>query len=61
MSYLAMPRKSLQTMSSASLEATRYTAPHCIERLLKNLTSWLGMARRKRCSLGGTGEMQGLQ
>ena len=37
------------------------TACHCIERLLKSLTSWLGMARREQCSLGGPSEMQGMQ
>lgn len=37
------------------------TVFHCIKRLLRNLTSWLGMARRKQCSVGGSSEMQDMQ
>ena len=37
------------------------TAFHWIERLLKSLTSWPGMARWRQCSLGGASEMQSMQ
>lgn len=37
------------------------TALRCIGHLLKNLTSWLGMARGKQCSLSEYGEMQDMQ
>ena len=37
------------------------TTVHWVDHLLKNLTSWLGMARRKQCPFRGSGEMQDMQ
>lgn len=37
------------------------TTVRWVDHLLKNLTRWLGMARRKQCPFGGSGEVQDMQ